>query len=437
MNVKGFTRVRKFTLFVLLALLMLPGCIQAWGTSVLSVATDGESYGPGERVEIFGVADPDLEVAILVLDSNMTELYEYNATTDEDGEFSTEYYLQEDAMNGTYLVKANSGGLEAEKTFEVVGEDVDENAGEEETPDPGSGPGQEPTTNSTDDGMGEPQAEEETSAEDGDGLASSIERAENYLEKLRALIESLADEYSENQTVIDRLDRIRELLDLNEEVDGAQYFLEMASDAYGEGDYKAAAKAKASARNLIGRAKGLLSSVFKTHKVAKFEEFTEHVDSRISGLEEKLLIIQIRLEIGPEIASALNETKMKLGKIKGLLASGNIDDLIDDIDDVVDGIDTNIDEIDGNGTSVMIKSMNRLEAKIRVYRATLDRLARKGKDTSEMEEQLADSEALLEEMMNQLGSGDQGDLDDLLSSAGGNLNGVGDKIKGYMKPKKN
>ncbi len=213
MNVKGFTRVRKFTLFALLALLMLPSCIQAWGTSVLSVAMDGESYGPGERVEIFGVADPDLEVAILVLDSNMTELYEYNATTDEDGEFSTEYYLQEDAMNGTYLVKVYSGGLEAEKAFEVVGEDVDENAGEEETPDPGSEPGQEPTTNSTDDGTGEPQAEEETSAEDGDGLASSIERAENYLaraaesaaeKKPAAAVARMVEAYNLAGTILER-----------------------------------------------------------------------------------------------------------------------------------------------------------------------------------------------------------------------------------------
>ena len=43
------------------------------------------------------------------------------------------------AMNGTYLVLVNSE-LEAEKTFEVVGEDVDENAGSEETARAQAGP---------------------------------------------------------------------------------------------------------------------------------------------------------------------------------------------------------------------------------------------------------------------------------------------------------
>jgi len=43
------------------------------------------------------------------------------------------------AMNGTYLVLVNSE-LEAEKTFEVVGEDVDENAESEETARAQAGP---------------------------------------------------------------------------------------------------------------------------------------------------------------------------------------------------------------------------------------------------------------------------------------------------------
>ena len=63
---------------------------------------------------------------------------------------------------------------------------------------------------------------------------------------------------------------------------GAEDFLDRASAYLDEGDFNSAARSLASARNILGRVKGLLTSVVKAHKAIRTERFMEQVRRRIA-----------------------------------------------------------------------------------------------------------------------------------------------------------
>lgn len=377
----------------MLALIVFPSFDIMVGAASLTVGTDNASYAPGEEVEIYGTAEPDANVTIIV-NSTLETIHNVTISADEDGEYSSELTLPEDASEGLYNVTASAGDATAQTSFIVT---LSHTHDEDETV--------------------------EAAAERAIGLKAAIERAYAFIDKLNTTAERLNENGFEVTEVTATLDGARPHLE-----DAESY---LQPDSF---DTEAAAQALARARGILGRTMGLLHSTARNEvKAVKAERFLQHLESRIQSLEEKINRLQNRLTKGQAALSALSAIKTKLQGIMERLAAGNVEEAVDDLDNTVEEIDGGVDELNGQGASVFLRGMNRLEAKIRVLKATAERVARKGADTSEIEEELQSAEALLEEMMARLEEGDTDAAEELLEEVEEHLKGAGDTIRGIIR----
>lgn len=207
---------------------------------------------------------------------------------------------------------------------------------------------------------------------------------------------------------------------------GAEDFLDRASAYLGEGDFNSAARSLASARNILGRVKGLLTSVAKAHKVARTERFMEQVRRRIEGIVDKVDRLKGRLGEG-KANNVRASMGLALGRIRRLgddPSENNGDGTLDGIEDAIAIIDEGLGELDGE----ILEAIDRLEAKTRVFSATVQRLSRRGEDTSEIEEKLNSAEDLLSQATDELAGGDTEGAGKLLEEAEGYLEEAWDEI---------
>lgn len=388
-------RLRKIMALAMLALIVFPSFGIMVGAASLTVGTDSASYAPGEEVEIHGTAEPDANVTIIVIvNSTLETIHNVTISADEDGEYSTRVSLSTEASEGLYNVTASAGDAPAQTSFIVTLSDTidEEDMVEEEM---------------SEEATSEEEETVEAAAERAIGLKEAIKRAYLFIEKIKAARARLEERDFEVQDIDEYLTDAEDLLD------EATTYLDPESF-----DVDDAAQKLAKARGILGRTMGLLhSTARKEVKAMKAERFLEHLESRIQSLEEKINRLQKHLTKGQGVLTALHITKMKLLRIREHLAAGNVEDAIDDLEDAVEEIDGEVDELNGRGTSIFIRAMNRLEAKIRVLNATAERLAKKGADTSEIMEELTNTEALLGEMMNRLAEGDTDEAEELLEEA--------------------
>lgn len=213
---------------------------------------------------------------------------------------------------------------------------------------------------------------------------------------------------------------------------GAEGYLVQASAYLDEGDIRSAARCLASARNILGRVKGLLNSMAKTHKVARIDRFRLQFEHRLEGLEDKVYRLRGRLGEG------VNQFKASMGLAKGKLRQldedfpGNNVDL-DELENPTDLIDAGFEELDAD----TLEAIYRLEAKIRVLKASADRLERKGADTFGIEEDLKEAEVKLETIMNLLEEGKTDEVEILLEEAEELVSGVSGEIQVIRKGQHN
>lgn len=111
-------RMNKIAATLLIALLITPSLAITLGTTALTVETDKAEYEPGEEAEIFGTAEAGLNVEIKVM-HELTVLFDFNVTVEDDGNYSEEVTLPEDKF-GTFTVNAAQGDATAQTTFAVV-----------------------------------------------------------------------------------------------------------------------------------------------------------------------------------------------------------------------------------------------------------------------------------------------------------------------------
>jgi hypothetical protein len=200
----------------------------------------------------------------------------------------------------------------------------------------------------------------------------------------------------------------------------------------------------AAARSLMGRLKGLLTSVFKTHKTARIEKFSAEVEKRIGGIQSKIGSLSTRLENGPEVLTAMNSTKLKLNQVMKSLKAGNSSDAMGYLEAVVNEIDGNIDNLNGTATAVQFKYMYRLEARIRVLERQVLKMQRKGLNATDVLDSISLAQSQLGQVTGNVERGNRnknkegtGVVGTGSTGASGNGSGPGDVIKGYLKPKKN
>jgi hypothetical protein len=409
-------RKNKYTAIMMVALLIIPSIILN-GVYAITVETDKDDFEPGETVVISGTANATSEILLSVL-FNETHardiIHDDDFTSFEDGNYSAIFVLDNDAEPGVYNVTVTSGP-ESDFVLFTVKEIESDN---ETTPDPEE--------------LGNVTASEFLS--EGEGLGDAISRARTYLGRLKDMIGALRTEYDDNDDVLGNITVIEEKVGL------AEGYLYDAESAVGD-SHKEAVRYYAAARNLMGRIKGLLNSVCKTHKTARIEKFSAEVEKRIGGLESKINQLNDRLAHSQEVLSAMNSTKLKLNHVMKSLKAGNISTAMGYLNAIVDEIDGNIDNLNGTETAAQFKNMYKLEAKIRVLEKQALKMQRKGLNATEVLEDISLAQSQLGQVTSNVERGNK-NKEGSNGVGMGNFGGAGssgpeDSVKGYLKPKKN
>ena len=164
----------------------------------------------------------------------------------------------------------------------------------------------------------------------------------------------------------------------------------------------------------------------------------EQVEHRIEGLEDKIERLGGRLG-----AVKANKAPASMGLAKGRLGQLGVDISADNVDEVIDGlvvtiagIDAALDDLGGDDSDIL-EAIDRLEAKIRVLKASSEKLANKGSDTSDVDELLDSAEVLLDAAVESIVEGDAdeaedqlGQADDIVSEASNDLRTIRHPNKG-------
>ena len=406
-------RKNKYTATMMVALLIIPSIILN-GVYAITVETDKDVFQPGEAVGVSGVANSSSEILLSVFFNESAIIHNDNVTSLDNGNYSTTFMLDNSAEPGVYNLTATSGP-ESDFVLFTVEEIESDN---ETTPDPEE--------------LGNVTASEFLS--EGEGLGDAISRARTYLGRLRDMIVALRTEYDGNDDVLGNITVIEAKVDI------AEGYLVSAESAVGD-SHKEAAKYYSAARNLMGRIKGLLNSVCKTHKTARIEKFSAEVEKRIGGLESKIGQLNDRLAHSQEVLSAMNSTKLKLNHVMKSLKAGNISTAMAHLNAIVDEIDGNIDNLNGTETAAQFKNMYKLEAKIRVLEKQALKMQRKGLNATEVLEGISLAQSQLGQVTTNVERGNK-NKEGSNGVGMGNIGGAGssgpeDSVKGYLKSKKN
>ena len=443
----------------------------------LTVGVAEPIYEPGESVEIYGTAGSLANVSIVVFDGYVNIL-DLNITADEEGEYEVEFDLPENAENGTYTVTVTSDGESIQFHFHVMVQDLEELAEIlisqaedgldsvddifEKLEESGIDIPSEANENYTlgvaalefalahfEDGnyteardyaleaVGnfgdafqaveyfgnvfqqvqdlipvEPPDEDDDDEEDEvdeESLAVAIDRAFAYWDKLNDTVTRLDDEGYDVTQIMETLD----------EVYG---HLEAASEELLAGNHTGAVLEFSTARSVLGRIHGYLQSKVKENKQKQAEQFMEQFQRRIQNINGTIQQLQERLEAGvtARVKGTLTATLNKLQQLRRRIAAGmnesDLADVLGELEDAVDDIEEGVEAL-GSKYATQIKSMNHVEAKIRVLNKTAHRLALKGEDISGFQGEMDDAEGLLEQLRERFAAGDIDDIGGLLEEA--------------------
>ena len=387
--------LKKIMALAMIAFLWFPSLTMA-RADVFTIETDSSFYEPGEDVEILGTADPNANVSLIIIfnETNYMVFSKY-ISADEDGEYSDIYMLPSNASEGIYNVTAYNE-TKAETFFNV---------------EPAETPDSRPP-------------EKETAV----GLRCAIERAYIFIGKINATVERLGEEGYEVQDIKANLTEAKSHLKEAEEL------LDL--------DFDAAELAFSKAREILGSTMGWLHSTAKKVKLTRAEQFVEQFQMRIEKVNGTIKKMQGRLDAGvtAKVNGLLKATMKKLQNIRRKFAVGEsadeIDDIIDELEFTVDGFEGSIEEL-GKEYANQIKSMNKIEAKIRVLRATSGRLNRKGYNTTAVDDGLDEADVLLIDIMASLEIGETVEAEGLIEGAENLISEVGDLIRGIRKEYQN
>jgi len=370
------------TLFTV-AMMIMPSMSFAFASGDFVISTEELTYKAGDAVKFMGNATADANVTIEVsFNFTSARLLSIKVTANEDGEFSHTIMLSESTLAGAYNVTALTSNLTAETFFTVIAPTPEE----------------------------APPEEDYASCCNGD-LKNAIARAKAYLNKTETMLESLAEEYAENEVVMGYIERAAKALA------EAESYLDEAEEALGDGENSTAARNLAATHNIMGRLKGLINSVIKEHKNAQVDKFIEQAESRFNGLEDKIerLSDQLSASESGDIKNALKNAAKNMNEFRERRENENADDLLDDLDDAVKDVDEEIEEIGGKEVGNTLKQMNQVEARLMVLKNSRAKLARKYGDISEVNGEFDEAEGILEDMMDEMEKGNVNNTKALVS----------------------
>ncbi|MCW3991822.1 MAG: hypothetical protein NWE79_03875, partial [Candidatus Bathyarchaeota archaeon] len=276
----------------ILALMLVPSFGVALAADVIDIWTDEASYEPGENVEVEGYTNVTETVTIIITNSSGHEILSLTDDPDEDGEFSANFQLDENAAEGTYGVNATVGEIYKTTSFEV---DAEVTEGEE---------GENPSDFS--------------SSED---LTCAIDRAFRYIDKVNTTAIAL-DQEGYNMTYFrDTLEELNDTLTV--------ILFNMTNNLITPEE---AVEKFSELRGGLGRLNGLLHSCTKKVKEEKTERYIEHMEKRINSTIDK--IERFETDNGEKLRGALEAQKRKLWRLRLTLNATNLDDTIEALEDI-------------------------------------------------------------------------------------------------------
>jgi len=376
--------LKKITAFVMLVLMVIPSLGMAMVSAVpLTVKTDRLIYEPGEDVEISGTADPNANISLTVIFiATQDTVFNETILAEEDGNYSRVFPLPSYALGGTYNLTAFNV-TKAETFFEVV---------QHEPP------------------------EEETAVD----LVCAIDRALLYIEKVNSTAITLNETGYNVAYFWDILDELNHTLtELRYNITEEDMPLEEATKIFSE------------LRGDIGRLNGLLSSCAKNVKMEKAERYMVHMERLINSTIERIERLTETDKDG-KLRAALEAQSRKLWRLRLQLNVINLEDTINAAEGTSRDVDGSLDGFDSEGFS--LKAVLKVQAKIQVFNATVERMRKKGKQMNNLEYKLGNANQLMEQMMEHFEMTDLDELDDLIEAAEDDLRGVGKTIRQLNKP---
>jgi len=247
---------------------------------------------------------------------------------------------------------------------------------------------------------------------DCESLSYAIERAETYLDRVKKMLEEYSLTYSEDLLIAPQLEELKATLDT------AEQYLADATIALEDGECNQAAKNRTAARNLMDRAKGILNSIIKEHKVQRAEKFIGQFQSRLNSIQDK--VDQLALRLGTSntnrIKSQIGNAFRQVRNLEGTVTSGNVNDVIKGLRRAIGQVDKEVDDIDDEEVATTIKNLNRYHAKISVFNQTQAMLQRKGVNTDVLRTHIQNADSLFNQYKNNVNDDDLG-LDVILNNA--------------------
>ena len=382
-----------------LVLLLIPSFGVALAADVIDVWTD-ESFEPGDDVEVEGYTNVTGAVTVIITNSSGYEILSFTEDPDEDGEFSVSFTLDEDA-GGTYGVNATVGSIYNTTSFEVVVESGD--GGDTQVQSEGDDPSEEIMT-----------------LED---LLCAIERAFRFIDKANATAEALQEDY--------------DLTLFWEKVNTLNNSLTELYEIVNEDNLEASVEAFCDLRKEISQLSGLLSSITKNVKQEKALRFTERMmrqigdlNGWIDGLGESAGVDEFR--------SNLEAHRRKLERLwltlNTTIPPEELEGYMKELEVVTQGVDSGFDGLGDEGLTW--KEMYKLQARIEVFNATVERMKVSGKTMNRLQEKLDNAKELMVEMEEAFGARNWGKMKGTIDDANESLRGVGKTIRELNKSNK-
>lgn len=385
-----------------LVLLLIPSIGVALAADVIDIWT-GESYEPGDDVEVEGYTNVTGTVTLIITNSTGDEIYSVLVNSDEDGKFSVSFLLDENATGGTYGVNATIGSVYNTTSFEVVVEPED---GGEDEDDNVQSDGDDP-------------CEEILTVGD---LLCAIERAFRFIDKANATAIALQEEGYDMTLFWEKLNWLNEsLTDLYETYE--TYLPEAPVPVEAVEEF-------CDLRKEISQLSGLLNSITKNVKETKALQFTERMMRRIGDLEDMIDGLEASAEVG-EFRSNLEAHERKLERLRLTLNTtippDKLEDILKELEGVTEGVDSGFDGLGDEGLT--LKEMYKLQARIEVFNATVKRMEKRGKTMNRLQEKLANAEQMMVEMERQFNEKNWGKMKGTIDDANESLRGVGKTIR--------
>ena len=273
------------------------------------------------------------------------------------------------------------------------------------------------------------------SVEENINLRTAIERAQAYLERLREAVRRFSEEGHD----VSRADEVLNKLESH---------LETAYNGLADGDLSTSKRAYTAAEGLLSRIKECMGNLVVANKEARVERYLNQVQSRIEGMDTKINRLTSNLEAVKvtQVRAVLDASNARIISYKERLAAGKVDEVIDELKGTVVEIDDGLDALDGTGTSLRLKAINELEAKMQILRNTAVRLAKEGRNSTRVQLEIRRIEVLIEGMIQNMEKGDNDTAQELLEDAAAGLiesdgsklttnTRIVDRITAYIKEK--